>query len=388
MEITAIENLKLVHSSNQEMLDYFNDEYVEKLKQFQNLTTEQFELNVRIDELEKTLEVYSFKNSSGHNVFSPFSTSTTSQQDKSSQIEGQLHDLKESRISIDSKITVLQKDIEMLKHRLNLLTNANHSLDKMLEELCAEEAAAEAEDMENEPGNDSENDLDEDVDNNIPMINHGINILRLQKYDKDNMAKKISSTIKELADSNNHKLESLSWLIKSDINRAKVTLSEIKDTNVALSKAVETIITNLDNNIDTEESICTLLDDTILEYKDKHPECVIESDIDCQEEEPFIPEIITINLIYIIRELLDNAFKHSNASRIIINIFVSEKLIDVSINDNGVGIDSNYNHLSPWYSGLHRIQEIIHLLNGQIKIEGDIINGTTVHFAFLVDDTQ
>jgi two-component system sensor histidine kinase DegS len=176
--------------------------------------------------------------------------------------------------------------------------------------------------------------------------------------------------------------------MKSDVNRAAVTLSEIQASNTALTKAVEAIINNLNNNIDTDESICTLLDDTIFEYKEKHPECVIEADIDCQEEEPFIPEIITINLIYVIRELLDNAFKHSNANRIIINIFISETLIDVSINDNGVGIDSNYNHLSPWYSGLHKIQEIIHLLNGQIKIEGDIISGTTVHFAFLVDENQ
>lgn len=378
MEITSTENLKLVHRSNQEMLDYFNAEYVDKLEQVQKLKTEQFELKAKIDELEKTLEVYSFKNSAGHNVFSPFSTSTTSQEEKSSHIESQLHDLKESRGAIDNKISILQKDIDFLKQRLTLLTEANHSLEPLLEKLYEEEeeAAAEAEVMEEEPEED------------IPVINHGINILRLHEYSKEKLAEKIASNVKEQVETNSHKLEALSWLMKSDINRAKVTLSEIIATNNELSNAVDTIVTNLNNSIDTNESIYTLLDDIIFQYKEKHPECVIEADIDCQEEDPLIPEIITINLIYIIKELMDNAFKHSNANRITINIFISERLIDVTMNDNGVGIDSNYNHLSPWYSGLHKVQEIIYLLNGQIKIEGDIISGTTVHFAFLVDENQ
>ena len=72
MDISTTENLKTVRDSNQEMLDYFNGLYVAKLEQIQSLKTEQFELKIKIDELMKTLEVYSFKNSAGHNVFSPF----------------------------------------------------------------------------------------------------------------------------------------------------------------------------------------------------------------------------------------------------------------------------------------------------------------------------
>ena len=69
MDISTTENLKTVRDSNQEMLDYFNGLYVAKLEQIQSLKTEQFELKIKIDELMKTLEVYSFKNSAGHNVF-------------------------------------------------------------------------------------------------------------------------------------------------------------------------------------------------------------------------------------------------------------------------------------------------------------------------------
>ena len=60
MDISTTENLKTVRDSNQEMLDYFNGLYVAKLEQIQSLKTEQFELKIKIDELMKTLEVYSF----------------------------------------------------------------------------------------------------------------------------------------------------------------------------------------------------------------------------------------------------------------------------------------------------------------------------------------
>ena len=61
MDISTTENLKTVRDSNQEMLDYFNGLYVAKLEQIQSLKTEQFELKIKIDELMKTLEVYSLK---------------------------------------------------------------------------------------------------------------------------------------------------------------------------------------------------------------------------------------------------------------------------------------------------------------------------------------
>ncbi len=47
MDISAAENLETVRNSNQEILDYFNGLYVEKLEQIQSLKTEQFELKIK-----------------------------------------------------------------------------------------------------------------------------------------------------------------------------------------------------------------------------------------------------------------------------------------------------------------------------------------------------
>lgn len=374
MDISTTDNLKTVRDSNQEMLDYFNGLYVAKLEQIQSLKTEQFELKIKIDELMKTLEVYSFKNSAGHNVFSPFSTTTTTQEEKAAQIEQELKELNASDAELTANIHSLQADADELKSRITLLHTATRKLDTFLDEL-ADEFTKESTALED----------DESTEENLPVINHGFNILRLKKYDQDKLVQTLHTDILDQLDRTRHTLDSLSWLIKSDINRATVTLDELIERTISMKDSLNAILSGLTGGIDTSVPIETLLRDTIFRYKDTHPECVIESDIDCPDASIEIPEIITISLIRILCECLDNVYKHANANRVDINIQIYSDQISVHINDNGIGIDENYSHTSPWNSGLHRIQEIIYLLNGQLKIEGDIISGTDIRFSIPIE---
>ena len=374
MDISTTENLKTVRDSNQEMLDYFNGLYVAKLEQIQSLKTKQFELKIKIDELMKTLEVYSFKNSAGHNVFSPFSTTTTTQEEKAAQIEQELKELNASDAELTANIHSLQADADELKNRITLLHTATRKLDTFLDEL-ADEFTKESPALED----------DESTEENLPVINHGFNILRLKKYDQDKLVQTLHTDILDQLDRTRHTLDSLSWLIKSDINRATVTLDELIERTISMKDSLNAVLSGLTGDIDTSVPLETLLRDTIFRYKDTHPECVIESDIDCPDASIEIPEIIKISLIRILCECLDNVYKHANANRIDINIQILSDQISVHINDNGIGIDENYSHTSPWNSGLHRIQELIYLLNGQLKIDGDIISGTDIRFSIPVE---
>ena len=220
----------------------------------------------------------------------------------------------------------------------------------------------------------------EPVEEDLPVINHGFNILRLKKYDQDKLVQSLHTDILEQLDRTRHTLDSLSWLIKSDVNRAKVTLDELIDSTASMEDSLNAILLGLTGDIDATVPIETLLEDTIFRYKDAYPECVIESDIDCPDASIEIPEIITISLIRILCECLDNVYKHVD-----INIQIYSDQISVHINDNGIGIDENYSHTSPWNSGLHRIQEIIYLLIGQLKIKGDIISGTDIRFSIPIE---
>lgn len=239
MDTSSIENLKIVRASNQDMLDYFNSLYVRKLEMVQSLKTEQFELKVKIDELVKTLDVYSFKNSSGHNVFSPFSSGTTIQQEKASQIESQIRDLMDVQLSIDGRITKLENEIDDLKKRINTLSTSNKKLNELLTE--AEEKPDTASEYEEEEATE---------ENDEPDINHGLNILRLQDYGKQKLADKLENQIADTIDGNIHKLEVLSWLLKSDINRAKLTLEELISSNEKLLEDADKLISDLTYNIE------------------------------------------------------------------------------------------------------------------------------------------
>ena len=234
MDISTMENLKTVRDSNQEMLDYFNGLYVEKLEQIQDLKTEQFELKIKIDELMKTLDVYSFKNSAGHNVLSPFSTTTTTQEEKASQIEQELKELNASDTELTKKIQNLQAEADELKSRITLIHTATKKLDAFLDEMT-EEFTEEAAALEEE----------EPAEEDLPVINHGFNILRLKKYDQDKLAQALHTDILDQLDRTRHTLDSLSWLIKSDLNRAKVTLDELIDSTASMEDSLDSILSEL-----------------------------------------------------------------------------------------------------------------------------------------------
>lgn len=372
MDNSSIESLKLVRSTNQDLLNFFNDSYISKLEQVQSLKTEEFELKAKIDQLIKTLDVYSFKTSTGHNVFSPFSANTTSQQEKATQIELQLKELQDIQSTLKLQIKEEEEETDLLKRRITSLSTSNRHLDDLLSEVTEEVSTIQEETTETE---DSE---DKPEDN----INHGINILKLQQHEKKMLAEKIQSDITDVLDANSHKLEVLSWLIRSDINRAKVTLEELTTSTSKLADQVDELANSLVNEVDSDEPVWTLLEKLFQNHKDEHPECGISYDINCTDYAINIPDIVSTHLVLIIQELMNNVFMHSNANKVNIKIYLSSRLIDVYINDNGVGIDSNYSSNSPWYSGLHKISEIIYLLGGTFKIDGDIVSGTNVRFTF------
>ena len=54
-------NFNLIRKANKDMLDYFNNAFVRDLEDIQDLNTQTFEIDIKIDELTKTKNVYAFK---------------------------------------------------------------------------------------------------------------------------------------------------------------------------------------------------------------------------------------------------------------------------------------------------------------------------------------
>ncbi len=374
MENITKENLDIIKQSNEQMLSYFQSVYITKLEAFQSLKTENFEIEVKIEELEKTKRLYSYKANDSKSIFSPLSPSPTSENEKSRVIDSQLHDLYGAKAALSARIATLEQELSSIQEKLALLNKAAIAIGTLtMEQITAYQEEPPAED------NSAFNEEEE------AMTNHGYNILMLKEFQNSQMAHMLSHFIKDPLTNNQNKQEVLGWLLNSDVERCRVTLSEIQNNTTDMLKCIDDLIQNLQHPIDMKQPVWMTLDDFITKYRDEHPECVIEADVDCPEPDISIPPIIMITFMQAMTEIFENIFKHSNANKVTAKIIISNRLIDVFVNDNGVGIQNDYLTTSKWYSGLHKLHETIYLLDGKLNIQGDLISGTNVRFSFPVN---
>lgn len=366
--------INIIEEANSKTLDYFNKTYLDNLELVQSLKTELFELEIQIETLEKTRELYTYHIDSRRNVFSPISGDDTNTMTKGKQISLQIKDLEDAKERLENRILDLEKNIQFYKEQVEMLSKASKCIHTVLigsnhnneEELSDNHDAIE---------------FIEDEDTGDQAV-HNYNILRLEDYEHYRYAAILDQNIKQELISNLNKLDVLKWLLYSDIGRAKFTLNELHTSQESILSSLDQILDYLNYNIDTKQPIWNQVNKLIVGYQNKHPECIIDFSCDCTEHNLNLPSVITIRLIQMLKEIFDNIFRHSNANKVTAKIFISSRLIDVYINDNGVGIPEDYLERSDWSSGLHKLHEIIYQLDGKLQIQGDLISGTNVRFSF------
>jgi ligand-binding sensor domain-containing protein/signal transduction histidine kinase len=88
-----------------------------------------------------------------------------------------------------------------------------------------------------------------------------------------------------------------------------------------------------------------------------------------------IEDRLQVEIYRIIQELMTNALKHSKASEIDIQLVLHQDLINISIEDNGVGINKKKIKKG---IGLNNIENRITRLNGKLNIENSKDGGTII----------
>lgn len=373
------DNLNTLRTTNWDILNYFRSAYITQSEQVQTLKSELFELDVKIEELQKTRDIYSFQSDTRRNIFSPLPASAS--QGKGQIIQTQLDELQDVRVSLTTRIQNLDTSLSAIRGHIQALEESNRCLSSLYQIIPQPQPEPE-EPEESDDLEDAITFLSEPEEENPAL--HGCQILMLNQFDKSQTAERIRTSIRQGIENNQNKLEVLKWLIQSDPTRARVTLQELQDSNSRLLHTTDAIILDLDKDLNYQRPIWKSIDDCIQQYRILHPECTINASVDCSDYDIRVQPIITITLLQLLQEVLDNTFHYSNANRVLVKVYINNRIIDVYINDNGVGISSNYLSDSPWHSGLHRLHEIIHLLDGKLQIDGDIVGGTNVRFSFPV----
>lgn len=90
-----------------------------------------------------------------------------------------------------------------------------------------------------------------------------------------------------------------------------------------------------------------------------------------------------ISLYRILQELLNNVIKHANASECIINFKTENNVLNISIADNGKGIDLKKDKAT-WGIGLTNIESRIKYFKGNFNIDSEVNKGTVVNITVAI----
>lgn len=365
------ENFKKIKSANQMMLGYFNKSFLSQLEDIQNLKTQIFEIDIKIDELDKTKDIYAFKTNSRKSVFSPV-TNDGVDTERNKIIQEQIKDLQSVKETLTLKLRGMELQLNKLRQYLEALNNAEDALTSFEPRYTTDDP-----DHTDHYGFTF---LQEDAKEDISS--HGYNILMLDAYDRALTQTILDKQIKTGLEAMQNKLDMINYLIGTDVGRAKLTLQEILHNVKQMSHSVDEIAENMNSFSSSDKPLKEQLEAYLNEFKQKHTKIKITASVETPDPNISYHPVFNINFMRLIAIFFDNIALHANASNVSVQASLTPNMAEVILTDDGVGIKDTYMEDSPWYSSLHKAKEILYMLCGKLDISGDVMSGTTVKFSF------
>lgn len=365
------EKYQKIKSANQTMLDYFNKAFLAQLEDIQNLKTQIFEIDIKIDELDKTKDIYAFKSNSRKSVFSPV-TNDGVDTERNKIIQEQIKDLQSVKETLTLKLRSMELQLNKLRQYLEALNDAEDALSSF--EPCF------TTDDPDHTDNYGFTFLQDDAKEDISA--HGYNILMLDAYDRALTQTILDKNIRTGLESIESKLDMINYLIGTDVGRAKLTIQEILHNTKQLIHNVDDMSDNLNRFSNSNKPLKEQLEIYLNEFKQKNPKLDITASVETPDAGISYHPVFNINFMRLIQIFFDNIAAHADASKVTLQASLMPNTLEVILKDDGVGIKENFMTDSPWYSSLHKAKEILYMLCGRLDISGDAISGTTVKFSF------
>ena len=367
------EQLSAIMKSTGEIRKHFNRVHADAMSRLQEVKTELFELNIRLDECLRTKNLYAMNRNHKKNVFSPIPADDPATR-KETELEEKINTLTARKEALEQ----MQADAENL-----IRETEGHLRNLHIAQLSAAQ-------LSRDPAFRDEEEAEEafefvETDEPAPDISrHGEQILLLDAFDKTYLSTVLEKRVRLPLSSQTHRLETLKKLLATDPQQARLMIDEFEAQNTQLLSTIQAQLTRLEPGYDEKQPIGAILDAWIMQFRERHPEFVLESSVQVRDEMLVLPYIRTLTLIRIIEYAFDNIVRHSEANQIRFRVQVNSSVADVFISDNGVGISDNVLQTAPWYSSLHRAEEMLFLLDGRMHLTGSRDHGTTVRFTLPV----
>lgn len=392
-----IEKLTSIIHANVEFEMHFRKLHQEARLRRQDTQHELFEMKAKLEELKQEKNLLTENDHSHKSVFSPIrndSQGTEKKREKDEEIrraEACVEDLTKKLSNDDSCIVKCEDQMEMLRDSLSAAFSLVDELG-LTEEDFSDPVVSSA--LRNADIQKDETDTEESEENTpeAPAFSvspltaeHGRNILRLIAFDKTYISTILKTRIVSGLTNQQNRLANLRRMIQLDPEQAKLLSGELEKRNEELLSTLYTQLRRLQPDFDEKQPIYRTLDEWIMSYREKHPEFVLDSELNCADESLTLPYIQGSTLYRLLTIFTDNIADHAEANRIRLKIDITDNRIDVFLHDNGIGIPEDYLSKAPWYSSLHKADELVFLLGGKLSITGSRYNGTTVELMIPLD---
>lgn len=364
--------------ANRNSLTYFNRLKEEHTEALQKLKSSLFEVHVRMEEISKTKNIYALNTNYRKNIFSPLHVENDETK-KENEAKAEYDALKEKRDLLERKIDGEQIQIKSLITRCNQLLEAEKQI-----QLLKETQTQQDEEMNNLRQKEFDDNAFEFVDDEENskkfeevQKEHIQKIEMLHLFDQTYLSSILNQQVRGPIDQNMHKLEIIKEILVSDPIQAKLMLEDVRSSGQAISHALLDQLEKMDFFLEDKDSLHQTLENFLNQMKNEHL-------VDINQKIPDqLPDMDFIKILYIYRLLkifFDNIYQHTLSKKIDFICSEQNHSIEFSIEDYGKGIEDSAKEKSKWYSGLHRADEIIFILQGRLSIE-NTGHGTRVRFS-------
>lgn len=318
-----------------------------------------YQLEIKINELTKTLEVMNQVNDVNLVLFSPYENSYK----------------KEEENNVKTELKQLSSQLPKLTEELRIL------LDKQKENTNIEECIEYFKEIIDDKVEEFEKQKTDKNAYQLFSTEHDkIKILETQEIERQRIARDLHDSIIQNLTNIVHKTELCLRLMDLDTIRAKLEMATMIDNIRLIINNMREIIYNLRpmsiQEIGLKQEINNFLKTFMLQNK-------IQVKFDTTEENYNLLPVVNLTIFRIIQEACNNIAKYAKASACRISLQYMSNQIELIIQDNGIGFDMNENLNEKEFEksgfGLSIMRERVHLLSGELNIESNRNKGTKIH---------
>ena len=213
-------------------------------------------------------------------------------------------------------------------------------------------------------------------------------LIRVQEEEKKSLARDLHDEFAQSLTAINADAAVLKALANKEYPKIKLSAHAISDLSKHLMNLVGGMLNRLKLGVLNELGLEEGLIDLISTWKLRHPKINLNYEINLKGL-PKTNEIIPVTTYRIIQECLTNISRHAKAKNIGIKIqFIKKnpslKIIDIHINDDGVGLSKLHRD----GFGISGMRERIREVNGKIKIVSELNQGLTLHIQLPIKSVQ